>query len=695
MGISQLLTTLLWVVTLATTALAQNTTNTTLTVKSTILIFARDAESGASAISGFNGYGIPFELILVPKAGITLPTLENSAGGLYGGIIAEGQLSYDYGSNGTENWQSAITADQWTSLFTYQSTYGVRMVQYNVYPQPIFGTTVVNGGGCCAAGEEQLFTFTDTSAFSQAGIRTGQGVTTKGLWHYNAQITDANTTTEIAQFGPGGGYPTSTAAVINNFDGREQMVFFISWATNWSPTSNFLQHAYITWLTRGLYSGYRRVNFVTQIDDMFLETQSYLNENQSYIVTPTDMNVVKDWIPTILAKMNPGSVYFPEVGFNGNGNINEASELDWDICLPGPIWYDPGPATTPLEWEKPLGTGIDYWPEDPTTYQIADSCIVLHDLEQWWSTPANRDAFLHISHTFTHLSLNNATYDDALKEIQFNQAWFKQTGIGGNPDTFSPGGLIPPAITGLHNGDVLRAWRDAGLNHCVGDNSRPVLLNQENRMWPYTTNVEDNGFDGFTVLPRWPTRIYYNCDTPECTLAEWIDTSAGSGDFQNLMDAERADTMRFLFALDHAGFMFHQLNLRSQGIDPITWDGITANVSLFQAWVELVVAEFTRLVDWPLVTVKQDDLATSFRARQARDACSPQLSYTITNEQITAVTVSANGNICAEAIPFTLPTTVTDPTGLRSEQIGSDPQTYWVTLAGCPRTFTLTTPIPL
>ena len=31
-------------------------------------------------------------------------------------------------------------------------------------------------------------------------------------------------------------------------------------------------------------------------------------------------------------------------------------------------------------------------------------------------------------------------------------------------------------------------------------------------MWPYTTNVNSDGFDGYLVIPRWATRIYYNCD---------------------------------------------------------------------------------------------------------------------------------------------------------------------------------------
>ena len=74
---------------------------------------------------------------------------------------------------------------------------------------------------------------------------------------------------------------------------------------------------------------------------------------------------------------------------------------------------------------------------------------------------------MHISHTLTHLGLNNATYSDARKEIQFNQAWLQA--IGFTSGQFTANGLIPPAITGLHSGDVLRAWTNAGLRNCVGD----------------------------------------------------------------------------------------------------------------------------------------------------------------------------------------------------------------------------------
>lgn len=78
-------------------------------------------------------------------------------------------------------------------------------------------------------------------------------MTTKSQWHYPATITNSTLAKQIAQFAAGGPFNApSTAAVINNFGNRQQMVWFTSWGTDWSVTSNFLQHAHIHWITRGL-----------------------------------------------------------------------------------------------------------------------------------------------------------------------------------------------------------------------------------------------------------------------------------------------------------------------------------------------------------------------------------------------------------------------------------------------------------
>jgi hypothetical protein len=577
--------------------------------KADILVIARDAGTAKNLASGFNGYGIPFQTLVVPQGGVALPALNTSGVGNYGGILVHGQVSYDYG--GTLGFQSALTADQWNQLYAYQTAYGTRMVHLDVYPGPLFGTNVV--AGCCNTGVEQLMSFTNTAQFSQAGLKTGASISTTGLYHYGASVADTSTTTEVAQFAANGQITTTTsAAVINNFSGRKQMVFFIGWATEWSPTSNILQHAYITWMTKGLYAGYRRVNFNTQIDDMFLITDIYKPNGTQFRIRTGDLTAHASWVTNLNGRMNTGSFYVPEIGHNGNGNIEQAqTAANGDtICTPGSIEYNEIP-DTPLEFQKPLGSGTDQWPATPTKYAYTTQCNNLDPLKTWFSTAANRDKFAHISHTYTHEELNNATYSDAAKEIQFNQAWLSAVGIA-NGRYFTANGLIPPAITGLHNGDVLKAWRDNGLTNCVGDNTRPVLRNQQNDMYPYITTFAANGYDGFQVNPRWATRIYYNCDTPDCTASEWFATSnppPNPSDFQTLLATEKADTMRHLLGLYHEGYMFHQANLRQTDVQPVLVNGVSQKLSIFQAWVETQVVEFTRLVNWPMITLKHADVS--------------------------------------------------------------------------------------
>jgi hypothetical protein len=472
------------------------------------------------------------------------------------------------------------------------------------------------------------------------------------------------------------------------------MVFFISFATDWSPTSNWLQHTWIHWATRGLYTGYRRVTLNTQLDDQFLETDIYDPAGTTYQNTPADLAAHIPWMASVNSRLPAGSSWFMEIGHNGNGNIEDADDIATGTqCGIGPIEYNTQ-IDTPLEFQKPLGTGVNLWPPTPLTYPYTTKCTNLDALLNWWSIKSNLNAFAHVSHTFTHEDQDNATYFDVYNEITWNQAWLKQVGIA-SATRFSTG-LIPPAITGLHNGDALRAWVTAGIKYVVGDNTRPVLMNQVNEMWPLISTVASNGYAGVQINPRWATNIYYNCAVPNCTVLEWVTTNANtSGDWYDLLNVEKATNTRHLFGLHHDPFMFHQANLNYVTAPESTINGVTAVYSLFQAWVETVVQEYIRLVNWPVISWKHDDIGVNFASRMYRDACAPSLTLT-TNPaagKITGVTLTTNGNVCSVTIPITVPGPVTSTQGFTTEQLGSDPLTIWVKMAGSPVTFTLSTPI--
>jgi hypothetical protein len=209
---------------------------------------------------------------------------------------------------------------------------------------------------------------------------------------------------------------------------------------------------------------------------MHLETDLYTPAGTTFRARPADLTAHVSWQTGLNARLPAGSQYFIEIGHNGNGDIEAATNTNSASCNPrGAIEYA-DQIDTALEFQKPIGTGTNIWPNTPTTYTWSAACAGIDALATWFKTPANANNFAHVSHTFTHEALNNATFSDANKEIVFNVAWLKQIGLY-TAAKFSPKGLIPPAITGLHNGDAIRAWTTNSITNVVGDNTRPVLLN--------------------------------------------------------------------------------------------------------------------------------------------------------------------------------------------------------------------------
>ncbi|KAM7186129.1 non-anchored cell wall protein-1 [Naviculisporaceae sp. PSN 640] len=687
------LPTLVWLL----IALYASLTSAAKSVSSTILVIARDAVSATSATSGLQGYGIPYQVVTVPQGGITLPALTSSeTSGNYGGVIVLSEVAYEYPTG----WASAITPDQWQTIYNYQDAFGIRLVRLDSFPSTDLGvTSAIVGAGCCNTGVEQLVSISDGSAFPTANIKTGATVSTQGLWHFPAVLTNATIAQPIAVFAAdaGGTFTTETiAAIINNFGERQQMVWFVGFATDWSQTSNYLQHAYIHWMTRGLFVGNRKIYFGTQVDDMHLDTELYLPANTTFRIRTSDLEAHKEWQAEINTRLPPGSDYFLDIGHNGNGDMIAATAepTSEDICAPDyPIFVD-APSPPPVEFQKPLGTGTDLWPPEFEQYTWTLGCAALDDIATWFMN--NRDVFASVSHTFTHQVLTNATYHDASREVYFNIAWLKQIGLYDSP-RFSPLGLIPPGITGLRNGDVIRAWLDNGMGYVVGDNTRPVLRNPTNSFWPAISNTELNGYTGLTIVPRWATTMYYNCWSQQCTLQEWIATSGGSGDFANLVDDARRVNTRYLLGLHHDPFMFHQANMRTGDVDNITIGPKSGPLSLLQIWVETVLQEMTRLTNWPILTLKHDDIAKSFLDRMALDDCNPNMVYNYSEDgrSIVSVTLLASGNACDVPVPVTVPGRAMSDGLSNLDQVGTEPAIYWTDISGSPVTLTLSSPLGL
>jgi hypothetical protein len=136
------------------------------TVSGTLLIFARDQTSAENgAYSGLQGYGIPYQVITVPQAGLTsLPVLNSSAThGNYGGIVVVSEVGYNY----NDQYYSALTRKQWNTLFDYQTQFGVRMVRLDVFPTSDFGVVSNVAGNV----KDEPVYFTNMTGFATAGLK--------------------------------------------------------------------------------------------------------------------------------------------------------------------------------------------------------------------------------------------------------------------------------------------------------------------------------------------------------------------------------------------------------------------------------------------------------------------------------------------------------------------------------------------
>jgi len=234
-------------------------------------------------------------------------------------------------------------------------------------------------------------------------------------------------------------------------------------------------------------------------------------EGQRTRINATDLDRTIAWKAQFEATLNPGSVFIMETGINGNGNMDYVGDINTNAAEACPSSLnvdDPISPNQNLEWIKPLGTGVNSWPT-PVQYNWSLSCILMDPLAEYFQNKNNLNAFAWISHTFTHEDLENSTYYDTTLEMSYNYEHAKNLGIA-NANMWSNRSFIPPGITGMHNGDALRAFMDNGILAGVGDSTRPALLNPENVNWPLTTTVEANGYAGFLIIPRWATRIYYN-----------------------------------------------------------------------------------------------------------------------------------------------------------------------------------------
>jgi len=600
----------------------------------------------------FDAYGMNYDFLSLPA---TQLKLEENGVALYNAIVVE------------EATREMIAAIQ-PQIEEYQKKYKVRVAYLNCEPSASFGFTEV-----FANAEPNTLKFTKegldlAKKYQLNGENVEFDAPVDGLTHFEPTSTDPSIVV-LSKY-----KNDAIAGAIVKKNDVESIHFFTS---PWESRIAFFNcHIWIPWTNYGLIDGYRRLFFSIQVDDFFISNPWNYTDGTEYRSSIKDMENLAKWQKDLVARLPPGSEYKTELGINGfyilmysNHKADQGNNIEAKKVEQGYV--------KPLEEE-----GDHHWPE---TMDIDWDDAVLRkgdDLYNYFAKNNEaQDNFYWLTHTFSHQNLNYASLHDADMEIALNvqMAGDKYLGMYNRP-CFSQHSIICPEISGLHNGHTLQGFEKNGVTYAVGDTSRPDLEGP-NPYYPLVTNQTFANHDGFFIIPRQPTCMYWDCSTEQQNLDLYKERSGDNEMTWDKFVAKDIDSQVInFFKMRHDPYMFHEGNLRNEDMKEQTIGDVTGKFGLLQQWVERMTLEIKKYFNWPLVTLKMDDLVQTYLARLEKQQCQPVFTMVIDDASlnISEIKVSATKGQCT--VPFLAIRDNTFAQGSYNEieQRGEEPETAWI-----------------
>eukprot|EP00123_Amoebidium_parasiticum_P022336 comp8570_c0_seq1/m.3858 comp8570_c0_seq1/g.3858 ORF comp8570_c0_seq1/g.3858 comp8570_c0_seq1/m.3858 type:complete len:944 (-) comp8570_c0_seq1:455-3286(-) len=613
----------------------------------------------------YNSYGAPADVVHLDQYPNGYPLALESAPGVpnYNAIVlTDPKLTVQRASANATQWVSALTPQQWADLRNYRARYGVRMVVLSSNGEVDVGLRPVGNGGRLDATSmtwinNDLSQSIHDSVPLSAVFRTKQNVS---FW-FPVQVDAAATYLKPFLTIGGNNVGAFVRECAQSGDGKLEEMHFTFTMNEYTNISFPLGDVWFTWVNRGLYLGQRRVLLDPQVDDVFLETGLY---NIKFDRQAVD-NEGKDftYVPGKIAN---------DTDENYRANATDMRNL---------VAYQ-----AELNQRLPKGSKI--------TFQFAFNGIGYYDFA---SRPENmnevveevRDHFYWVSHTYSHMDLycpfsdcqkfGNTNYTAAYMDMAQNkdfaryilfsrryngEEWVNMTDAErDNMPSYSPNSLITPRISGLNLSTSVQAMLDNGHRTAVGDNSR-VDLKPDNIFHPFQTKVAGKSGERVMVIPRFATRVYFDCSTPEENVMEHnsfygprcigynetgpvnalggrkCNTTTLKYDhdltWDEVMDIEGQEVAMNLLAKRTDPYMFHQANLRF-----FWYNG--KKQSLISIWIDSVLKHYTQYSSLPVFNMKLDDLRQFYDARAARDACGISGSVNYKAGLPTNITVTSKG----------------------------------------------------
>ncbi|OUM66708.1 carbohydrate-binding module family 1 protein [Piromyces sp. E2] len=607
-------------------------------------------------------YGIPYDIINFSHENILNGNLtlynENNEPKYNLVVINGGGLLYELNNL----WVSALSRVQWAYLEEYEAKNSVRriVISEDVSSNPEVQLADPNNWGETLSNQPLYVENTEeiNGIFKDTRVKITVPLNVNDIYHTKVKIINEATTKPFLYYDKDDKEGNVAAIFTKYEDGREKMSFFFGLGS-WSQTSNIINHLWLTWGTRSLFNGFRRVYFTAHIDDVFLDTvlvdpkNNEIYGSQSFRTTPFDFKKIAQFQKDIIDIMPEGSFYRVELAFNGNGILNSGNYNE-SLKVDGNRYVD-------IEFVKEPGTGDKRWPME--NYQFSPSQIETLEKDEVFNyfnhNETNQKEFFWSSHTFTHENLDNVSRSDVDNEIRLNIEIAERLGLT-EKEYWSGGSIITPQISGLHNKDALEIFMKYGINSATGDLSRPAISNIENPYLPFYTTLESSNLEGFPIIPRTPTEIYYHCSTREEDT--WVynqiyhDYFGVDSTFDEILKRESERTTLLMTKLRHEAHQFHQANIRYYPKEGKYGESF--------------------LEDWTRISLSINQQAETFLERAKLEACGHKTQFIIENNKVVGISVSASKDECT--VPVTIPTGVKKsslPDDARLEQLGNDPLT--------------------
>ncbi len=473
---------------------------------------------------------------------LTAEKLATGTRGFYSSVMLT-DSQLAYSPDGS-TWTSALSTPEWATLTQYQADFGVRQINWSGYPTPDTGFNWPTAA-FDSTGNPARGSWTTAARSSFPYLVTTHQFAVSNVWTYLATPLDTNTTVWLAD-----AQGHALIAVKQHADGREVLSMTFDNAP-WLTHSIVLSHGLVTWANKGLFLGERHTYLSAQIDDVFLADEMWPNGEfrQS----------ARDWAATIawqnkFRTRTLGRNFRYDMVFNGLG-------------------------TVPGQYEN----------DDLTPY-----------------VRTNKSMFKWISHTYTHLNLDNVDYATALSEITMNNQAASGMGLPG----YNKVNMVTGQISGLQNPQFIKAAYDAGIRYLVSDTSIPSHR-------PASPNVGVPNFvdPRILMIPRHANNLFFNVSTPEEWTGEYnhIYRAYWGRDlsYTEIVDNQAELLLGFLLKGDVSPLMFHQPNLRD-------YNG--AGNTLLGDLLDAVANKYEKLYNFPALSPTMNNLAVLLQRRQDYNA---------------------------------------------------------------------------